>query len=257
MLDRVRCMLATSLISLSMIAVRAEAAIVILDLTPIADTTIFEDEPGRASGQGEYAFVGNTAGGAARRALMRFDLGDFTPGSTVVSASLSIAVNRVPAGVQDGSTAVHRLQAAWGEGASDGGGGGSGAAAASGDATWSHRFWNTLETWTVDGGDFASTPTAVTQLAASGASTWSGPGLVADVQAWIDDPATNFGWILVGNEDLDRTSHRFFAAETAAGAVRPTLRIEVMPIPEPSTYATFGVGVLLLGFALGNHRRRR
>jgi len=249
--------LAVVLISLCVIPVRAHATVLVLDLTPIADTTIFEEGSGLASGQGEYAFVGNTAGGVARRAMMRFELGAIAPGSTVVSAALSIVVNKVPPGVQDGTTAVHRLQAAWGEGASDGGGTGSGATAASGDATWSHRFWDTPARWTVPGGDFAATATAVSILGSSGTAAWSGSGLVADVQAWIDNPSQNFGWILVGNETLDKTARRFFAAETAAVDVRPTLRLEVMPIPEPSTYATFGVGVLLLGAALGRHHRKR
>jgi len=235
----------------------ADAAIATFELTPVADTTIFEEASDRANGAGAFAFVGNTAGGVARRALMRFDLSGILPGSTVVSAELFIYVNRAALGLQDSTTAVHRLEAEWGTGASDSGDSGAGALAGSGDATWSHRFWDSTQTWSASGGDFDATPSAVTDLTSSGASIWSGAGLGTDVQTWIDDPTTNFGWILLSNEDLDRTAHRFSASEIGTASVRPALRLEVMPIPEPSTYATFGAGVLLLGLAIGHHRRKR
>lgn len=236
------------------IAGSGHAAVVTLELTPSADTTIFEESASSASGAGAFSFVGNTAGGVARRSLLRFDLSGVAPDSTVVSATLSIYVNRVSSGLESSAASAHRLLADWGEGASDGSAGGAGADALAGDATWSHRFWDTDALWASAGGDFAAAPSAVTNLAPSGASTWTGIGLAADVQAWIHAPQSNFGWILIGNEDV-RSAHRFYASESTATSVRPMLRIEVAPIPEPSTYAMLGIGTVLVGLALGRRRR--
>lgn len=236
------------------VAGRSHAAVVTMELAPSADTTIFEESASSASGAGAFAFVGNTAGGVARRSLLRFDLSSIAPNSTVVSATLSIYVNRISSGLESAETSAHRVLADWGEGASDGGDGGGGAAALAGDATWSHRFWDTTTLWASAGGDFAAAPSAVTNLAPAGASVWSGTGLAADVQAWIDAPSSNFGWILIGDEDV-RSAHRFYASESTATSVRPMLRIEVAPIPEPSTYAMLGIGTVLVGLALGRRRR--
>jgi hypothetical protein len=50
--------------------------------------------------------------------------------------------------------------------------------------------------------------------------------MVIDVQSWVNNPATNFGWILIGNESVSRTSKRFDSREHPAASVRPVLNIE-------------------------------
>ena len=52
--------------------------------------------------------------------------------------------------------------------------------------------------------------------------------MTADVQAWLDDAATNFGWILIGNESKGKTANRFDTMESSESA-RPTLTIEFTP----------------------------
>ena len=81
--------------------------------------------------------------------------------------------------------------------------GGAGAQAEAGDATWLHTFYNT-SFWTTPGGDFSPTLSATTTVSTVNTTyTWSGSGLLADVQAWVSNPASNFGWVIRGNE-IDR-----------------------------------------------------
>ena len=77
------------------------------------------------------------------------------------------------------------------------------------DATWIHTFYNT-SFWTTPGGDFSSTPSATTTVGgANSTPTWSGSGLVADVQAWVSNPASNFGWVIRTNETSNGNARRF------------------------------------------------
>lgn len=69
-------------------------------------------------------------------------------------------------------------------------------------------------------------------VAGVGPYQWTGPGLVADVQAWLDDPATNFGWLIKGNEFNFPTTKRFDTRENAPG-VRPTLTVEFATVGVP------------------------
>jgi hypothetical protein len=49
--------------------------------------------------------------------------------------------------------------------------------------------------------------------------------MVADVQAWLDAPSTNFGWIVSGDESASNTSKRFDSRQNATSANRPSLQI--------------------------------
>ena len=224
------------------IAVVASAARAdVIELTPIKDNTLYENATGALSnGAGTGIFVGNTASGETRRGLVAFDVAAAIPaGSTVEAVTLRVQVTLTIAGGE--SVALHRALLTWGEGTSDaeaagggGGGGGAGAPAAPNDATWIHSFFNT-QFWNAPGGDFAAAASAATQLAGPGAYTWaSAPNLVADVQAWLDDPATNHGWVLVGDESQVKTAKRL-ASREAATNLRPTLIIRFTPPPDCNT----------------------
>ena len=49
--------------------------------------------------------------------------------------------------------------------------------------------------------------------------------MVADVQGWLDNPATNSGWVLVGDE-TQQNSRRFDTRENPVPEFRPQLLIE-------------------------------
>jgi hypothetical protein len=50
--------------------------------------------------------------------------------------------------------------------------------------------------------------------------------MVADVQGWLDDPSSNFGWLLVGNEGENGTAKRFDSKENPVAERSPSLTIE-------------------------------
>ncbi len=82
-----------------------------------------------------------------------------------------------------------------------------GAPSAEDDATWIHRFFDT-DFWATPGGDYAPEASASAVIAGTGFYVWSAPGMVADVQAWLDQPSDDYGWILIGNESTGATAKR-------------------------------------------------
>lgn len=158
---------------------------------------------------------------------------------------------------------LHRASADWGEGDSDAGSaGGSGGDSAPGDATWEHTFFDT-EFWTSEGGDFAASPSASQSVGPGlGSITFTGPGLTADVQAWLDAPADDFGWFLLGDETGQGTARRFDSRHHATPGVRPLLEIEYSaptPLPLLPSEALPLAGLLIwlaAGRVLCSRRRR-
>jgi hypothetical protein len=202
------------------------------------DNTLYEDVAGAwSNGAGSYMFAGVTTdpsnGGNSgdpaeiRRALVAFDIANsgIPAGSTVDSVFLQLSVTRVkPAST---NITLHRVSADWGEGTSlpsnpnEGGG----TASTTGDATWIHRFFNT-QLWTNPGGDYIATVSATVAVTSLARYTWgSTTGMVVDVQEWLDNSATNFGWILIGDETTDGTAVRFDTRTNVAQPNRPQLTI--------------------------------
>lgn len=240
-------------LGLTMLAAGSASAASFFEFRPVRDTTIVTSPAGDLSdARGTSLYIGRTDD-ATQRALLAFDLGAIPSGSTVLNASLTVTVTRQRTGGYE--VPLHRLLADWGEGASTGGGGGGGTNPTPGDATWSHTFFDTAF-WATPGGDFVATPSAVTVLGpgAPVAFTWSSPGLVADVQLWLDNPALNFGWILIGDEASSRTAKQLGSRESGLATLQPLLQVQVAPIPEPSTLALLAAG--LAGVAATTRRRR-
>jgi hypothetical protein len=198
-------------------------------LSPVADTTMFRDASltsgELSSGAGDALFSGRTSidSNTVQRAMLRFDLAGIPAGSVVTSAELTLTVVRAPFGSQATPIAVHRLTASWGEGTSVAFGG-SGVPSETGDADWASRF-HPDTAWTTPGGDFAAAASGVLSVAADRAAvTWpSSSGMVADVQAWVNNGDTNFGWILINNEALTSTTRKFGSREAFETASRPVL----------------------------------
>ncbi len=205
-------------------------------LEPTKDNTLYESAAGNLSnGSGTGFFVGRTnqipADGPLRRALLAFDVaGNVPAGAVITSASLQLRQSQGTSFANDIS--IFRVLVDWGEAGSvsAGGGGGMGGAAQTGDATWTSNFFGS-SLWASTGGDFDPVARATTTVADVGFYTWaSTPGLVADVQAWLDTPAGNFGWILIGEEGLAGRAKRFATREVGDPASRPLLTIDyVMP----------------------------
>jgi spore coat protein A len=192
------------------------------------DTTIYSNDSSSSNGAGDYVFAGVNAENEKRRALIAFDVArSVPPGSAITSATLVLSLTRTHP--YSSLVEVHRLTAAWGEASSNGAGNeGDGAPAAEGDATWSYRMSPSVR-WTTDGGDFDATPSATTTVDDAGRSyTWSSPSLTADVQAWLDDPTSNFGWILIAEQAGADTAKRFGSRDGSRG-LRPALLVTFTP----------------------------
>ncbi|MDH3623526.1 MAG: PQQ-dependent sugar dehydrogenase [Myxococcales bacterium] len=204
-------------------------------LVPVKDNTLFESALGDLSnGAGDYLFAGRTGAAKLRRALMAFDVAGGVPaGSIIHAAKLTLNMSRTVAGPSDVS--LHRMTADWGEGTSDAPGEeGGGAPATDGDVTWLYTQYDLITpasspAWSTPGGDFEAGASAATSVALEGYYSWFSPGLTADVQAWLDDPAGNFGWIMVGDEQNQPTAKRFDSRENGVSANWPELVVYFSP----------------------------
>jgi hypothetical protein len=227
--------------SLAMIVAAVPVRADIANLVSTQDNTLFQDQTLEvSSGSGPTMYAGRTAifGPGIRRALVKFDVAaSIPPGSTIDFVELRLFMSQTISGSQP--VTIHRVTNSWGEGASNSGvNGGQGAAAAPNDATWNYRFFNTTN-WTNPGGDFIAAATATQNVVGIGAYVWASPGMIGEVQSWLDNPATNHGWLVKGNEDLDSTAKKFETRESATAINRPQLRISYTPPSVPVESSTW------------------
>ena len=218
----------------------------IITITPSKDNTLYEYDPvegDHSNGAGLHFFAGENAMGELRRGVLAFDIaGLIPPGSTITAVSLTMNMSMTPAGPE--TVELHKLLADWGEGTSHAPQGeGDGAPATPNDATWRHRFFDTIF-WTTEGGDFSAAVSGTQSVDGTGPYTWSSIQMVADVQSWAQDPASNFGWLVLGNETTAATAKRFDTRESASPPmltiqytpgprVMPTPRARPTPVPRP------------------------
>jgi hypothetical protein len=192
----------------------------IVRLLPVADTGLYQITPTNNLGASTAVPAGAHSGGRRSRYLMRFDPGHVIPaGAQVTGAELQIQV--AVAGSPAWDYSVHRMLQSWGEGAQ---GGNNGAPAAPGETTWLARY-HPSELWAAPGGmagaDYFAVPSASGELGGDGSTNWfSGPGLVADVQAWLTQPESNFGWMIrATDETVPQTVRRLASRETTNSPV--------------------------------------
>lgn len=210
------------------------------------DNTLYEDSAGLLSnGAGDHFFASQTANGEIRRGLLHFDVAGAIPnGSTINNVTLTLNMSRAIGGDQDVN--LHLALADWGEGTSDAPreeGGGTSATA--GDATWIHTFFPG-SLWTNPGGDFLAAASATQIVGGVGSYSWNSAVMVSDVQGWLDNGSSNFGWIVVGDESGFELAKRFDTRENPNQAFRPTLTIDFTPIPEPSMCLFCGLAIASL-----------
>ena len=219
-----------------------------------ADATLFEVNPNNSAGGDTFFFAGTTQNRTRNRALLRFDIASALPaGSQIIGASLEVEVVRRPAdGFEASLFGLHRVLRPWGEGTTivEDNAGGLGAPAMIGDATWLHRFAFS-ETWSAPGGaagtDYRASFSASTFIFDVDLYAFEGTSdMTADIQDWLDNPANNFGWMLMSqSEELPFTGRRFASREDPNGG-GPKLIIDYTVVPEPGTLALCGLGLLCL-----------
>lgn len=228
-----------------------------ITLTATKDNTLYFSDTGALSNaKGQYFFAGLTNTGEQRRGLLRFNVAGSVPaGAIIQSATLSLTMSKTISG--DSPVSLHRATADWGEGTSNAPGPeGAGAASTAGDATWLHRFFDTI-TWTTPGGDFDLVAVASTLVGAEGTYTWSSDAMTSLVQDWLDQPANNFGWVVLGDETTDASAKRFDSREFSNPSLVPQLSITFAAVPEPMVLSLVALGAAGALVGVWRSRRRR
>lgn len=215
------------LLLFSLCLVQASIAQTTVNIPPSADNTIYFDNPTNSNGAGANFTAGTINDLSARRAFIKFDIAGAVPaGATITAVTLTMNLNK--SGANNSTVYLHKANANWGEGSSDAGDpDGQGAAATVNDATWNCRFSNgaggCTTSWTNPGGDYNPAASASTSVTTStGNYTWTSAQMAADVQSWLNNPAANYGWEILGNESLIKTAKRFSSRQ---GSNPPDLSI--------------------------------
>ena len=205
---------------------KPKVAMTSVSITSVKDTTLYEDATGALSnGAGQGMFAGTKGAGHAVRGLMTFDVSGKVPAGMTLTA-VKLRLNMSAASSYSTQTmGLHRVLADWGEGSTVApGGGGGGGPASIGGATWLHTFFSD-KLWSRSGGDFETTSSASVDVEGIRAYEWgSTDQMVGDVQMWLDNPSSNHGWLLMGNDNATSVK-RFDTREDANEANRPTLTL--------------------------------
>ena len=201
-------------------------------LRPSRDNTIFSENNGASNGVGNILRIGRIRRAPARfrRGLFAFsmDPSEIPDGAIIDNVTFSLRLIRSPSR-PGGDFSLHKLTNDWGEGTSNpasnriGRSEGRGATAQTDDATWSQTFFDS-QSWNSEGGDFEVGPSATANVGV-GTTSWTSAELAADVQEWLDNPGSNFGWILIGPENTHSVKH-FHSREATNMDDRPMLTVE-------------------------------
>lgn len=233
----------------------------VVQLLPSKDNTLIQQTTPteqRSNGLGDLT-VGRTnqdgqgpATISIRRGLLEFDIANLIPAGAIIT-DVVLRVRDVQGLNGDPTVDLHRLLKDWGEGTSFQNGG-QGALATDGDATWLYTFFDasspeTSPTWDTPGGDFSSITSGSAvisdDLGGGQLFSWSSddnPQMIADVQYWLDNPTSNFGWILIGDESSGQTAKRFTSRE---GAAPPLLEVTYAVVPEASVTVLVGIAAMI------------
>ncbi len=252
------------------------------------DTMIFQNNPNNGAGGAPGFFAGTNSQPSIRRGMVSFDTSSIPSDATITDVQLRLVIGQI-AGSGGGSGGggstsptieLHKLLVSWGEantGASTSsslGGIGQGSPALTGDATWNARFFDASSPvlWSQPGGqagvDYLAGASAslVQGNAVNDVSLWlSTPQLVADVQGWLSNPASNNGWMLINaNETAAQTFRGFFSRNynpvptiPNLDGYFPQLIVSYVVVPEPSSIVLALVATAASGFWRLTGRRGR
>jgi len=220
---------------LGIFVIRAGAASI--TNTSCADTSLLEIEPSHNNGGQAFTISGHLQNPFLTRALYRFDLAGIPTNALIQSVVLQLTVTAQPGdGLEPSAFGLHRMLRPWGEGnkvalAHPG----QGEPATAGEATWSHSFYPT-NAWTLPGGapdvDFVSGESSYQDItfAVESYRFGSTPELVDDAQGWVNDPQSNFGWILISDKEGTPFTARHFGSREDPDAL-PALEIDYLVPP--------------------------
>ncbi|MGZ5526497.1 MAG: DUF4347 domain-containing protein [Methylomonas sp.] len=148
--------------------------------------------------------------GSTQQSLISFDLSSIPAGSIVTGASVtftaSSAISLLP------SVNMYKMLSSWAESTS----------------TWS-SLGSGVSTNNVEASNTADASWGAL-LGLNGTATFASAAMTSTVQSWINDPASNKGWLLTAGI----TSVQFYSSETATIAYRPQLLVTYTAPTPPS-----------------------
>jgi uncharacterized repeat protein (TIGR01451 family) len=177
-----------------------------VSLTPVKDNSLIEyQSPQYSGGASSTLFVGVEHFSLTRmRGLVDFNVaGSIPAGSTINSVTLTVTIELTNSTTTVTPTVeLHDVLQNWGQG--------TGvptafmppfASTTTNDTTWTNTFYPN-QSWNTPGGDFSSTVSGTAVFGADGTNSTfnSSSQMVADVQSWLNNPNTNFGWLMKGDE---------------------------------------------------------
>jgi hypothetical protein len=113
-------------------------ATVTTNLSPVADTSIFERFPDNNFGGNTDMPAGTTRDGNRGRALLKFDLSSIPSNSKIISVTLKLQVIKAPSTHVASVFGLHPMSRDWGEGTNSNQ---IGSPATASEATWKARFY--------------------------------------------------------------------------------------------------------------------
>jgi hypothetical protein len=169
---------------------------------------------------------------------MKFDFSALPTNATVLAAAVTVEVTRQPGdGLASAPFGLYRMLRRWGEGDKVATTvPGQGLPATPGEATWLCSFFPT-NAWSAPGGasgiDFADVESSFQFIYGTGQSPYrfeSTPELVADVQSWVNSSQSNYGWMLLCDDEATPFTARRFGSREDPNAP-PLLEIEYLVPP--------------------------
>ena len=201
-----------------------------------------EEQNGLAAGGTYQLMVGRVGENDAtplRRSLIQFDLSTIPSGAVIRNAFVSLYAFKVKY-YDEVPVTLQRVTSGWVAGTYNSGGSGHSSGMNPGDATWLNT--SSPAAWNTPGGDFIGAPSATAIVGETGLYSWSSSQLTADVQAWIDGAAENFGWIVRGDEVTPHMVKEFASMDYFDSDLSPTLTIDFITVPEPTDLALAPIG---------------
>jgi len=223
-----------------------------ITLNPVADAYIRQFDPDRTLGDygSEPSLVSGALGSRAqfevRRSLLQFDLSAIPAGAIVTSATLQITTVLIPLSPVNSTFDIRRVLQSWSEGA----------------VSWNSRL-GAGTPWQVPGatgsGDSISTPSSFVAVGSANFANYTFPStavLVADVQGWVNNASSNFGWLLTSEDEVSpETARRFGSRENdthppvlTISYSLPSLGVTIQP---PSQTVLAGSSVTFTANAIG------
>lgn len=201
------------------------------DATAGIDTSISSGSPAANFGVSVGMSTGKIGTTDIRRSQVMFSnlvgsgVNQVPSGATINTATLTLYCD-LETVTTDYNVGVHRALTQWFEGLKDG----VGPSAGEDGSSWNFRNVYGNVTWDggaggASGSDWVASATSTTTITETGTTfDWN---VKADVQAWVNGTATNYGWWLINvSESTTNSRKRFVTSDGATASQRPKLVID-------------------------------